>query len=53
MFEIFLSNASKKALKNLDKRIVEKIKKALLDLKNSPLPVKEYDLKKLAGEQDT
>lgn len=53
MFEIFLSNAAKKALKNLDKRIVEKAKKALLTLKTSPLPIKDYDIKKLAGEEDT
>ncbi|VVB89346.1 ParE toxin of type II toxin-antitoxin system, parDE [uncultured archaeon] len=53
MFEIFLNNASKKALKNLDKRIVKKVKKALIDLKNSPVPVKKYDTKKVSGEQDT
>ncbi len=53
MFEIFLSNAAKKALKNLDKRIAEKAIKALLTLKTSPLPIKEYDIKKLAGEEDT
>jgi len=29
MFEIYLSNAALKALKNLDKRIVEKTKKSL------------------------
>lgn len=53
MFEIFLSNASKKALKNLDKQIVEKVKKALLTLRISPLPIKEYNIKKIAGEEDT
>lgn len=53
MFEIFVSNAAKKALKNLDKRTAEKVKKALLYIKSFPLPVKEYDLKKISGEQDT
>lgn len=53
MFEIFLSNAAKKALTNLDKRIAERAKKALLTLKTSPLPIKEYDIKKVAGEEDT
>jgi len=53
MFEIFLSNAAKKALKNLDKRIAERVKKALLALKTSPLPIKEYDIKKVVGEEDT
>ncbi|MCX9012922.1 MAG: type II toxin-antitoxin system RelE/ParE family toxin [Candidatus Methanoperedens sp.] len=53
MFEVFLSNAAQKSLKNLDKRIVERAKKALLTLKTSPLPIKEYDIKKLSGEKDT
>ncbi|CAG0980697.1 MAG: type II toxin-antitoxin system RelE/ParE family toxin [Candidatus Methanoperedens sp.] len=53
MFEIFLSNAAKKALMNLDKRIAERAKKALLTLKTSPLPIKEYDIKQLVGEEDT
>lgn len=53
MFEIFLSNASKKAYRSLDKRILEKIKNAILTLKASPLPIKEYDIKKVAGEADT
>ncbi len=52
MFEVYLSNAALKALKNLDKRIVEKAKKALLTLKISPLPIKEYDIKKVVGADD-
>jgi mRNA interferase RelE/StbE len=52
MFEIYLSNAALKALKNLDKRIAEKTKKALLTLKISPLPIKEYDIKKVEGTDD-
>ncbi len=53
MFEIFLSNAALKTLKNLDNRIVQKAKKALLTLKSSPLPIKEYDIKKVEGTEDT
>ncbi len=53
MFEIFLSNAARKALKNLDKQIADRVKKALLTLKTSPLPIKEYDIKKVVGEEDT
>lgn len=53
MFEIFLSNAAQKGLKNLDKRIVVRVKKALLILKTYLVPIKEYDIKKLAGEDDT
>jgi mRNA-degrading endonuclease RelE of RelBE toxin-antitoxin system len=44
MFEIYLSNAALKALKGLDKRIVGKAKKAILILKISPLPIREYDI---------
>jgi mRNA interferase RelE/StbE len=52
MFEIYLSNAALKALKDLDKRIVERAKKAILILKISPLPIKEYDIKKVEGADD-
>jgi mRNA interferase RelE/StbE len=52
MFEIYLSNAALKAFKNLDKRIVGKAKKALITLKISPLPIKEYDIKKVEGADD-
>ena len=52
MFEIYLSNAALKALNTLDKRIVENAKKALLALKISPLPIKEYDIKKVEGVDD-
>ncbi len=52
MFEIYLSNAALKALKDLDKRIVDKAKKALLTLKTYPLPIKEYDIKRVEGAED-
>ncbi len=52
MFEVYLSNSALKALKNFDRRTVDKVKKALLTLKNSPLPIKEYDIKKVEGADD-
>ncbi len=52
MFEIFIGNAAKKALKNLDKSIVQKISEAILYLRNSPVPVKEYDIKRVEGTED-
>ncbi len=52
MFEIYLSNEALKALKNLDKRVVEKTKKAFITLKTSALPIKEYDIKKVEGLED-
>ena len=53
MFEIFLSNKAKKALKYLDKRMAERIKEALSDLKDNPLPIKKHDISKVSGEEDT
>lgn len=52
MFEVYLSNAALKTLKNLEKRLAEKVKTALLALKTSPLPIKEYDIKKVEGTED-
>ncbi len=40
-------------MKNLDKRTAARVKKALLTLKNYPVPIKEYDIKKISGEEDT
>ncbi len=40
-------------MKNLDKRTAARVKKALLTLKNYPVPIKEYDIKKISGEDDT
>ncbi|HJH26126.1 MAG TPA: hypothetical protein C5S37_04960 [Methanophagales archaeon] len=52
MFEIYLSNNSLKTLKRLDKRIVERIRKLLLNLETSPLPIREYDIKKITDAED-
>ncbi len=52
MFEIYLSNNSLKTLKRLDKRIVERIRKLLLNLETSPLPIRGYDIKKIIDAED-
>lgn len=52
MFEVFLSNNAHKSLKNLDKELAEKIRPALAMLETTPLPLKEYDLKKLSGTEN-
>ena len=52
MFEVYLSGKSVKTLRRLDKQIVERVKKFLSNLKTSPLPVNEYDLKKISGMHD-
>jgi len=52
MFEIYLSNISLKALKRLDKGLVEQIRTLLLNLETSPLPIKGYDVRKIRGAED-
>ncbi|PXF60825.1 MAG: hypothetical protein C4B59_07505 [Candidatus Methanogaster sp.] len=49
MFEVYLSSKSLKTLQKFDKQIAERIKKFLLNLKISPLPVKNTILKRLAA----
>ena len=49
MFEVFLGREAEKALGKTDKKLAVRIKQALLTLKLAPLPVKEYDLKKISG----
>lgn len=53
MFNISLSNQAKKGLKSLDKRLFERIKNALLYIKDNPLPIKRYDIRKVSGEPYT
>lgn len=53
MFEIFLSNIALKSLKKFNSRFVQKAKKALIFLKSSPIPINEYDIKKIEKEADT
>lgn len=53
MFKLFFTGISKKALKNLDKKIKKRVDKALLDLETYPLPVNEYDIKRVSGRIST
>lgn len=52
MFELFFSNKAEKELRNLDRKLLEKISALLEVLKDSPLPIKEYDLKKISGTEN-
>jgi len=52
MFEIYLSNKSLKTLRKLEDEIRGRRKDLLLTLKTSPLPIKEYDIKKISGAED-
>jgi len=53
MFDIILKKSAEKSLKDLDKGIVKKINRALLDFKDYHLHVKEYNLKKVSGRRNT
>lgn len=53
MFKIVLSGASKKALSNIDKRVVKRIYNALQDFESYPIPVQKHDIKKVAGRKHT
>ena len=39
-------------LKRFNKGIVERIKKLLLNLETSPLPIRKYDIKKIIDTED-
>jgi mRNA interferase RelE/StbE len=49
MFDVFLGREAEKTLGKIDKKLSVRIKQALLTLKLTPLPVKEYNLKKISG----
>lgn len=53
MFELFVSGKAKKFLRGLDRKVADQLINALSFLKTTPVPVKEYDVKKLSGEADT
>ncbi|MBU4205134.1 type II toxin-antitoxin system RelE/ParE family toxin [Patescibacteria group bacterium] len=48
-----MSNNAYKSLKKLGQKIGQKVKQALISLKISPLPIKEHDIKKIVGVEDT
>lgn len=49
MFQIFLSNNSKKFLKKCDNKIRERLNKLFEVLKEEPVPAKLFDLTKIEG----
>ena len=53
MFEVYVSGKAKKFFRNLDRKIADELISAVSFLKTSPVPVKEFDIKKLAGETDS
>ena len=53
MYSILLSNAAKKQLKLLEKDYNERISVLFGFLEQEPVPSKEYDVRKLAGRDET
>jgi len=53
LFEIRFSNQAEKAINKCDKKLKRRLKEFFETLKQNPVPAKEYDLKKIAGEEDT
>ncbi len=53
MFEIKFSNNAEKFLKKCDEKIKARLNELFLKLGQNPVPAKEYDLRKIAGEANT
>ena len=53
LFELRFSNKSEKFLKKCDKKLKQRLKQLFEKLQHNPVPAREYDLRKLAGEKDT
>ncbi len=53
MFKIFVGNKAKKFLRSLDRKLAEELIRVLSFLETNPVPIKEYDVKKLSGEIDS
>ncbi|MDD5162945.1 MAG: type II toxin-antitoxin system RelE/ParE family toxin [Candidatus ainarchaeum sp.] len=53
MFEVRFSNKAEKFLKKCDGKIRARLNELFLKLGQNPVPAKEFDLRKIAGETDT
>ncbi len=52
-FEINIKDKSLKFISSLQKRDRERLKEAILVLKNDPVPIKSLDIAKMKGEKNT
>ncbi len=50
MYKIILSNQAIKHIKDLPKDVKKRVREVIETLSDYPIPVKEYDVKKLKGE---
>lgn len=53
MFEVRFSNNAEKAINKCDKKLRKRLKELFDALTQNPVPAREYDLRKIAGEEDT
>ena len=53
MFEVRFSNKAAKFLSKCDNKMKKRLKQLFEKLKQNPVPAKRYDLRKIAGEEDT
>ncbi len=53
MFEVRFSNKAEKAINKSDRKLRKRLKELFEKLKQNPVPAREYDLRKIAGEEDT
>ncbi len=53
LFSVILSNKAEKQYRKLEAGIRAKVKQLMNALEQKPIPAEEYDLKKIAGEEDT
>ena len=53
MFEARFSNKAEKFIGKSDKKLRQRLKQLFERLERNPVPAREYDLRKIAGEEDT
>jgi len=53
VFEFRFSHKAEKFLKNCEPKIKERIRQTLDVVRENPLPAKEFDFKKISGEDET
>lgn len=52
MFEIRFSSQAEKFIKKCDSKLEIRLKELFEKLQQNPVPAREYDLRKIAGEED-
>ncbi len=52
MFDVYLSRKASNTLKRLDKKTAGRIRRILVSLKTTPIPIKKDNVRKISGAQD-